>query len=110
LIVSHSKTARIYKDMNKTDMTLTNSNFQVTKSHTQVKSNKISKVSVSKFVTKIGTLYRYIMCKMDERARPDALALNNALSREQLVSRLNSPFYSIIAKIYNDSSISEFFR
>ena len=109
LIVSHSKTARVYKDMYKTDVTPTKSNVQVTKSHVQVKSKKKSKVLVPKFVTKIGTLYRYIMCKMDERALPDALALNSALSREQVVSRERSPFYSTIAKFIMIQRYRSFF-
>ena len=109
LIVSHSKTARVYKDMYKTDVTPTKCNVQVTKSHAQVKSKKKSKVSVPKFVTKIGTLYRYIMCKMDERARPDALALNSAFSRKRLDSRERSPFYSTIAKFIMIQRYRSFF-
>ena len=45
---------------------------------------------------------------MDQRTRRDAIALSSALSREQLDSREHSPFYSTIAKLYNDKTISEF--
>ncbi len=70
---------------------------------------KVAKQTVPKFMTKVGTLYRYIICKMDQRTRRDAIALNSALSREQLDSRERSPFYKTIAKVYNDETISEFF-
>jgi len=96
LIMSHSKTASVYKEMYKTDVT----------PKSNVNSKKVSKQTVPKFVTKLGTLYRYIICKMDQRTRRDAIALNSALSREQLDSRERSPFYSIIAKLYNDETIS----
>lgn len=67
LIMSHSKTASVYKDMYKTDVTPTKTNVMP---KSNVKSKKVSKQTLPKFMTKIGALYRYIMCKMDERARP----------------------------------------
>ena len=100
LIMPHSKTASVYKEMYKTDVT----------PKCNVNSKKVAKQTVLKFVTKVGTLCRYIICKMDQRTRRDAIALNSALSREQLDSRGRPPFYSTIAKVYNDETIPEFFR
>ena len=99
LIMSHSKTARVYKEMYKTDVT----------PKCNVNSKKVAKQTVLKFVTKVGTLCRYIICKMDQRTRRDAIALNSALSREQLDSRERSPFYRTIAKVYNDDDFGVFF-
>jgi len=78
LIMFHFKTASVYKNMYKTNVTPTKTNVTP---KSNKKSKKVSKQTVPKFVAKIGTLYRYIMCKMDERARPDAIALNSVFSR-----------------------------
>ena len=66
LIMSHSKTASVYKEMYKTDVTPTKTNVTP---KCNVNSKKVAKQTVPKFVTKVGTLYRYIMCKMDQRTR-----------------------------------------
>ena len=106
LIMSHARTASVYKEMYKTEKTPTKTNVTP---KGNINSKKVAKQTVPKFVTQVGTLYRYIICKMDQRTRGDAIALNSALSREQSDSRERSPFYKTIAKVYNDETISEFF-
>ena len=62
-----------------------------------------SKGTKPKFVTKTGTIYRYIYCKVSEKMRSLATTINCRKTKDELDRRALSNFYSEVALMYNDS-------
>ena len=104
LFMSRSKTASVYMEMYKTDVTPTKTNMTP---KCNVNSKKVSKQTVTKFVTKVGTLYRYIICKMDQRTRRDA---NSSSIAQEVFALLNTAESTAIDKEATLNILKEYWQ
>jgi len=68
---------------------------------------KGSKGTKPKFVTKTGTIYRYINCKVSEKIRALATEINCTKTKDELDTRSPSKFFLEVASMYNEANQKE---
>ena len=66
-----------------------------------------SKGTKPKFITKTGTIYRYINCKVSDKMRAVATKINCSKSKNELDTRAPSKFYVEVACMYNEARQKE---